>query len=68
MAEGAFAEYVPDPLIPHGGARLQQEVVAAVEPGGRLILSEVVAPGRVAGGEAVRVLLAVVDNSDLERR
>ena len=51
VAKGAFAEYVPDPLIPHGGARLKQEVVAAVEPGGRLILSEVVAPGRVAGGE-----------------
>ena len=51
VAKGAFAEYVPDPLIPHGGARLKQEVVAAVEPGGRLILSELVAPGRVAGGE-----------------
>ena len=67
VAKGAFAEYVPDPLIPHGGARLKQEVVAAVEPGGRLILSEVVAPGRVAGGEQFEYSSAVVDNSDLER-
>ncbi|MBA3263605.1 MAG: urease accessory protein UreD, partial [Thermoleophilaceae bacterium] len=52
VAEGAFAEYVPDLLIPHAGARLKQEVVADVEPGGRLIVSEAVAPGRVACGEA----------------
>jgi urease accessory protein len=52
VAEGAFAEYVPDPLIPHAGARLKQEVVADVEPGGRLIVSEALTPGRVAFGEA----------------
>ena len=52
VAGGAFVEYVPDPLIPHAGARLRQELVADVQPGGRLIASETVAPGRVARGEA----------------
>jgi urease accessory protein len=52
VAEGGFAEYVPDALIPHPGARLRQEVLADVEPGGRLIVSETVSPGRVARGEA----------------
>jgi urease accessory protein len=52
VAEGAFVEYVPDLLIPHAGARFEQELVADVEPGGRLIASELVAPGRVAHAEA----------------
>lgn len=52
VAAGAFAEYLPDALIPHRGARLRQEVVADVEPGGQLIVSEIVSPGRVARGEA----------------
>jgi urease accessory protein len=52
VAAGAFAEYVPDALIPHSGARLSSEVVADVEPGGAAIVTETVAPGRVARGEA----------------
>jgi urease accessory protein len=52
VAAGAFLEYVPDPLIPHAGARVEQEVVASVEPGGSAIVAETVAPGRVASGEA----------------
>jgi urease accessory protein len=52
VAAGAFAEYVPDTLIPHAAARLEQKIVADVETGGALILSEAVAPGRVAFGEA----------------
>ena len=52
VAPGAFAEYVPDALIPHAGARLASEVVADVEPGGAAIVTETVAPGRVARGEA----------------
>jgi urease accessory protein len=51
VAAGAFAEYVPDTLIPHGASRLDQEIVADVEKGGALILSEAIAPGRVAFGE-----------------
>jgi urease accessory protein len=52
VAPGAYAEYVPDALIPHAGARLASEVVADVEPGGAAIVCETVAPGRVARGEA----------------
>jgi urease accessory protein len=52
VSAGAFVEYVPDPLIPHAGARFQQELVASVESGGALIVAETVAPGRVAFGEA----------------
>lgn len=52
VSAGAFVEYVPDPLIPHAGARFQQELVADVESGGAMIVAETVAPGRVAFGEA----------------
>jgi urease accessory protein len=52
VAAGAFVEYVPDPLIPHTGARVDQEVVARVDPRGTLIAAETVTPGRVASGEA----------------
>jgi urease accessory protein len=51
VAAGAFAEYVPDPLIPHAGAQFEQELVADVEPDGALIATETLAPGRVAFGE-----------------
>jgi urease accessory protein len=51
VAGQAFAEYVPDTLIPHGASRLEQEIVADVETGGALILTEAIAPGRVAFGE-----------------
>ena len=52
VSAGAFVEYVPDPLIPHAGARLEQKLVAEVDAGGALIATEAVAPGRVAFGEA----------------
>ena len=54
VSAGAFAEYIPDPLIPHAGARFQQELTADVEPGGALIVADTVAPGRAASGEAFR--------------
>jgi len=52
VAAGAFLEYVPDPLIPHAGARVEQDVVVRVETGGSAIVAEIVTPGRVASGEA----------------
>lgn len=52
VSEDAFVEYVPDPLIPHAGARLDQRVTADVADGGALIATEVIAPGRLAHGEA----------------
>ena len=68
VAEGAFAEYVPDPLIPHARR--------AAEPGGRRRRGAGRPPDPQRDCSArsrrrrrgVRVLLAVVDNSDLERR
>jgi urease accessory protein len=52
VAAGAFAEYIPDPLIPHQGARFEQTVHADVEPGGVLLAAELVTPGRVAHHES----------------
>ncbi len=52
VERSAFVEYVPDVLIPHAGARLEQELVADVDPGGTLIATELIAPGRVAHDEA----------------
>jgi urease accessory protein len=54
VAAGAFVEYIPDPLIPHAGARVEQELVADVDAGGAMIVAETVAPGRVAFGEAFK--------------
>jgi urease accessory protein len=52
VSEDAFVEYVPDPLIPHAGARFEQQVTADVADGGALIATELIAPGRLAHGEA----------------
>jgi urease accessory protein len=52
VSEAAFVEYVPDSLIPHAGARFEQLVTADVAEGGALIATEMIAPGRLAHGEA----------------
>ena len=52
VAAGGYLEYLPDPLIPYRDASLEQEVVIACEPGGALLFSDVVTPGRVAMGES----------------
>lgn len=49
---GGFAEYFPELLIPHRGARYRQETTLRVEPGGTLLFFEWLAPGRVAHGES----------------
>jgi urease accessory protein len=48
----AYVEYVPEPLIPFAGAKLEQEVRAVVEPDGAFFYSEAITPGRAARGEA----------------
>jgi urease accessory protein len=53
VAPGAYVEHVPDPLIPHAGARFSQRLVANVAPGGAFLAAETVAPGRRAYGESV---------------
>ncbi len=51
---GGYLEYLPDPLIPYRGASLEQEVDIACDPGGALLFSDVITPGRVAMGESFR--------------
>jgi urease accessory protein len=53
VAPGAYVEHVPDPLIPHAGARFSQRLVANVAPGGAFLTAETVAPGRRAHDESV---------------
>ena len=54
VASGGYLEYLPDPLIPYRDAGLEQEVEIACEPGGALLFSDVITPGRVAMGESFR--------------
>jgi urease accessory protein len=51
VGPGAYVEHVPDPLIPHAGARFTQRLVADVAPGGAFVAAETVTPGRRAYGE-----------------
>ena len=52
VAAGGYLEYLPDPLIPYRDASLEQEVEIFCEPGGALLFSDVITPGRVAMGES----------------
>ncbi len=54
VASDGYLEYLPDPLIPYRDASLEQEIEIACEPGGALLFSDVVTPGRVAMGESFR--------------
>lgn len=51
VAEGAYLEYLPDPLIPQAGADLLQRTVVELAPGASFLAAETVAPGRRARGE-----------------
>lgn len=53
VGPAAYVEHVPDPLIPHAGARLSQLMTAEVAPTGALVAAETIAPGRVAHGESL---------------
>lgn len=54
VGPGAALEWVPDHTIPFAGAAFRQRIEAEVAPGGRLILVDAFAAGRVARGEAWR--------------
>lgn len=47
----ALLEYLPEPLIPFHGARLDQQIRISVSESGTLAYLDVIAPGRVAHGE-----------------
>ncbi|PTR21847.1 urease accessory protein [Rhodococcus sp. OK519] len=50
-AEGAFVEYLPEPLIPFGGARLHQRTEVTVDPSATVVFGETVLAGRLARDE-----------------
>jgi urease accessory protein len=52
LGEGAYLEYLPESVIPFRGARFEQRTDVHLEPGATLLWWEMIAPGRVAGGEA----------------
>ncbi|MEM4780954.1 MAG: urease accessory protein UreD [Halalkalicoccus sp.] len=51
VERGAYLEYLPEPLLLHGGARCLQTVDVTLYEGGTLLFSDVVVPGRLARGE-----------------
>ena len=51
LAEGAYVEHLPDPLIPHAGARYRQRTRIDLAPGAICVTGETLAPGRRAHGE-----------------
>ena len=52
VGAGAVLEYLPDPMVPFGGARLFQRTSLTADPDATVILGETLLPGRVAHGEA----------------
>lgn len=52
VGDGCYLEYAPEQTIPYAGSRFYQEASLAVSPGGTLVYSEVLAPGRAAMGES----------------
>lgn len=51
VGAGANLELVPEPLILYEDANLEQTMQVTLDPTGRLFLSEMVVPGRLARGE-----------------
>jgi len=51
LAENAFLEYLPDPIIPFAHARFSQRTTIQLAPGAGLFWWEILAPGREAHGE-----------------
>jgi urease accessory protein len=50
--EGSYIEYLPDQLIPQAQSCYEQETTIDLDRGSMLIVSEIIAPGRLARGEA----------------
>ncbi|MFD7068620.1 urease accessory protein UreD [Streptomyces sp. NPDC059913] len=49
--DGAYVEYLPDPLIPFADSRFYQRTEATVAPGATVLLGDTVTAGRLARGE-----------------
>jgi urease accessory protein len=52
VAAGAWLDVMPEPLVPHRGARYRQVTSVDVERGGALFFVDQLVPGRIAHGEA----------------
>jgi urease accessory protein len=52
VAAGGWLDVMPEPLVPHRGARYRQTTVVEVTSGGTLFFVDQLMPGRVAHGEA----------------
>ena len=51
VANGAWLEFHPSPIIPQRNSRYRQKTEIEMEEGGELFVMETLAPGRVAHGE-----------------
>lgn len=51
VGRDAYLEYLPEPLIPHAGSRLRQQVTVDLEDGAAFLMADVLSPGRAARGE-----------------
>ena len=54
MEDGAYLEYIPDQIIPYSGSRFCQRSNLQVHDNATMVYSEVLAPGRMAGGESFK--------------
>jgi urease accessory protein len=59
--DGAYVEYLPDPVIPFRDARFYQRIRLMVAPTASVILGEILLPGRVAYGEVHAYTLYYAD-------
>jgi urease accessory protein len=46
LGEGAYLEFLPDPLIPHRQARFASDTRIVIDPSASMLVSEIVQPGR----------------------
>ena len=51
VGANAYLEYVPEPMILFKAAALTQQMQVILHPQGRMVLSEIIVPGRLARGE-----------------
>lgn len=71
LGEGAYAEVMPDALIPHAGASVEQQLTVTLGEGASFVGSDLLAPGRHAKSERfayqrVRLATAVHDAAGAE--
>lgn len=59
--EGAYVEYLPDPVIPFRNARFYQRIRLTVASSASVVLGEILLPGRVAYGEVHAYTLYYAD-------